>query len=105
LMITCGISIACYRFALIPSLASHNQQPVMDEEAQLPGSFGRVVKSLDPTGTVNVRGELWTAYSNKPIQTGDEVVVIQKEGLQLYVEKSKGKRKPLEHGEHEEIQL
>lgn len=95
--ITVGISLVFYQYVLLPAQMTRSHQPALDDEQLLPGSIGRVVMPLNPVGTVNVHGELWTAYSDRPVQAGDEVVVIRKEGLRLYVEKVKPKRKPQEH--------
>ena len=95
--ITVGISFAFYQFVLLPAQATRSNQPVQDDEQLLPGSIGRVVKTLDPVGTVNVHGELWTAYSESPAQTDDDVLVVRKDGIRLYVEKVKPKRKPQEN--------
>jgi membrane-bound serine protease (ClpP class) len=94
--LTLGLSLLFYQYVLIPARMSRFHPPVQDDEQLLPGSTGRVVKSLDPLGTVHIRGELWTAYSDQPIQTGDSVVVLEKDGLRLHVEKAKSKRKPQE---------
>jgi membrane-bound serine protease (ClpP class) len=99
--ISIGISFVFYQYVLLPAQEARSSQPVQDDEQLLPGSIGRVVKALDPVGTVNVRGELWTAYSDRPVQADDEVLVVRKEGLRLFVEKAKPKRKseePLEEG-------
>jgi membrane-bound serine protease (ClpP class) len=90
--ITAAMSLVFYQFVLIPARETSNRQPVLGDEAQLPGAAGRVVGALNPVGTVNVRGELWTAYSDQPLQPGDDVIVVEKQGLQLYVEKVKTKR-------------
>lgn len=99
MLATAGISLAFYQFVLVPAQKSRASPPVQDDEQLLPGSFGRVVKPLDPIGTVNVRGELWTAYSDHPLQPGDEVIVVEKEGLRLQVEKTKSKHKSQEDSE------
>ncbi len=95
--LTLGLSLLFYQFVLIPARMSRFHPPVQDDEQLLPGSTGRVVRPLDPLGTVHIRGELWTAYSDLPLQSGDEVVVIEKDGLRLHVEKVKTKRKPQAH--------
>jgi membrane-bound serine protease (ClpP class) len=90
--ISAAMSLAFYQFVLLPAREIRNRQPVLGDEQLLPGASGRVVMGINPIGTVNVRGELWTAYSDQPLQTGDEVVVVEKQGLQLHVEKVKTKR-------------
>jgi membrane protein implicated in regulation of membrane protease activity len=38
---------------------------------------------------VHVQGELWTARSRSRLESGTEVVVTQRDGLELQVEKAK----------------
>ncbi len=90
--LTIVVALAYHRYALIPILERTRQQPLLDAESQLVGSRGRVVKALDPTGTVNVRGELWTATSDYPLEPGDDVIVVDREGLNILVEGVKRKR-------------
>jgi membrane protein implicated in regulation of membrane protease activity len=41
-----------------------------------------------------VEGELWTATSEKKLAAGTEVVIIDRKGLNIYVEGVKHKRAP-----------
>ena len=89
------LSLAYHRYVLIPVLEKTRNQPLVDDDAALIGARGRVISAVDPVGTVNVRGELWTANSDEPLQTGDEVIVVEREGLNIFVEGVKQKRAPL----------
>lgn len=91
IVVTAVASFALYQFTLIPILNQRNAEPVLGDEELLPGSVGRVTTELNPTGTVNVRSEQWTAYSDEPIKVGESIVVIRKDGLKLYVERYKRK--------------
>jgi membrane-bound serine protease (ClpP class) len=91
---TIGITLFFYQFALLRILEKQTNEPSVGDEELLPGSLGQVSKALDPVGIVNVRSESWTAYSNEPLQPGETIVVVAKEGLRLYVEKAKPKRRP-----------
>ena len=52
-------------------------------------SKGKVVRTLDPSGLVRIKGELWEATSaEESINTGEEVTVVAQEGLKLVVRKS-----------------
>ena len=86
------LPLAYHRFALLPILEKARTRPLIDDDDMLMGARGRVVKALNPTGTVQVRGELWTATSDEPLETGDEVEVIERDGLNVYVEAIKRKR-------------
>jgi membrane-bound serine protease (ClpP class) len=89
------LSLAYHRYVLIPTLEKSRLQPLVDDDTSLIGSRGRVVRALDPVGTVHVRGELWTANSDEPLQSGEEVVVVERDGLNIFVEGVKQKRAPL----------
>ncbi len=56
------------------------------------GELGRAVTAVDPDGTVQLRGALWRAYTNRatPIDELDRVRVIGIEGLVLEVEPEEG---------------
>ncbi|HEX2905927.1 MAG TPA: NfeD family protein [Phototrophicaceae bacterium] len=90
--LTVAISLAYHRLILMPLLTRLRQLPtVIGDNGQLIGTTGRVVKSFEPVGRmyvgiVQANGEQWTANSPKSLQTGDEIVVIEREGLQLSVE-------------------
>lgn len=45
------------------------------------------MSELDPEGTVRVAGELWRASRLEPVGEGEEVEVVQVEGLTLTVRK------------------
>jgi membrane-bound ClpP family serine protease len=90
--LTVALSLAYYRYALIPILERTRQQPLLDEDSALIGAHGRVIRALDPIGTVNVRGELWTATSDYPLESGEDVIVVEREGLNILVEGVKRKR-------------
>lgn len=89
------LSLAYHRYVLIPTLEKSRLQPLVDDDTSLIGARGRVVSTIDPVGTVNVRGELWTANSDHPLQAGEEVVVVERDGLNIFVEGVKQKRAPL----------
>jgi membrane-bound serine protease (ClpP class) len=100
--LTIGIALLYHNFGLLPLLhKAREQKALIDDNGQLVGAFGRVITVFTPTGashvgTVNVRGEQWTAYSEKPLLAGDEIVVVERDGLQLFVEGLKHKQAPKE---------
>jgi membrane-bound ClpP family serine protease len=54
--------------------------------SDMAGIRGRVVKTLDPKGTVKIGGELWSARSTgQEIDKDSDVVVVKRSGLQLIV--------------------
>lgn len=84
-----GLSVALallyWRFALLPVLARVRKAPPPEAHDDFHGETGRVVRALDPVGTVQLRGELWSATSERPLAAGEEVVVIGREGLNVQV--------------------
>jgi membrane-bound serine protease (ClpP class) len=54
------------------------------------GAGGRAMTALDPEGQVKVRGQIWSAHSDEPIQVGDDVTVTGVEGLKLEVARAGG---------------
>jgi membrane-bound serine protease (ClpP class) len=92
--VTVGVSLLYYQYVLMPLFTRMRQQTPVSQDETLIGARGRVVKALNPTGTVNVHGEMWTAISDRPLQPGDEVIVVERDGLQVTVEGVKAKRRP-----------
>lgn len=54
----------------------------------LPGATGVAQTALNPTGTVFVQGEYWTATANEPVEAGARVRVEAVEGLRLKVKRA-----------------
>jgi membrane-bound serine protease (ClpP class) len=108
ILLTVGVAWVYHRYALMPLLKRMRQQSaVIDDNEQLVGAAGRVVKASQPVGkvhigSVNVRGEHWTASSEHPLEVGDEVIVQDREGLQLLVEGVKHKHQTPEQSHLEE---
>jgi membrane-bound serine protease (ClpP class) len=100
IIVTIGLSLLYHHGVLLPFLEkSRKQVAVIDDTKNVIGSVGRVVRPSEKLGaaymaTVNVRGEQWTAVADHPLRTGDEIVVIERDGLQLQVEGVKHKQKP-----------
>lgn len=100
--LTIAAALVYHNFALLPILRWVRQQKaVIDDDSQLIGMLGRVSSAFTESGssyvgTVNVRSEQWTAFSDKPLSVGDEIAVIERDGLQLLVEGLKHKQAPKE---------
>lgn len=91
--LTVVVSYGYYQYVLLPVLRNALDKPVEDKDTLIIGKTGRVVKALNPIGTVNVESELWTAEAlDGHIASGERVVVVQRNGLQLMVESTKRKR-------------
>ena len=78
------------RAVLIPLMKNQHERSEFDEAQQVLGVRGRVVKDLDPVGTVYVNKELWRARSeHEDLLKDTPIIVVAQEGLELIVEKSK----------------
>jgi membrane-bound serine protease (ClpP class) len=93
IVVTIVASLVYHRYALLPALEHHRSKPAMLEDEPIVGMNGYVQSTLNPVGTVYVRGETWTARSDQPLEKGTEIAVIDQEGLTLYVEALKHKRR------------
>lgn len=88
------IGLAYHRLVLVPTLKNQRTFNEYDESNQVIGVRGRVVKDLDPVGTVYVNKELWRARSPIPLTRDTPIMVVGQEGLELQVEKSKSEDAP-----------
>ncbi len=61
------------------------RRPTVTGREELIGLVGTVKTALTPHGQVAVRGELWEAMSEQPLQPGDEAEVTGIDGLRLRV--------------------
>lgn len=98
-------SLGYHTFILLPIIERHRSKPVSDEDDLLIGAIGRVTRRIDPIGTVYVRGEQWTARSETPLETGSDVIVLERNGLELTVEAAKHKRRPHPQEEMDETDI
>jgi len=75
-----------FAYALYASLKTKRSQPRMGNEEFI-GRTGIAVTDIDPEGQVKVRGKLWKARSDTPIQEGEAIVVTGTERMTLHVKK------------------
>src|SRR5690606_9046803 len=99
--LTVAVPFLYYQFVLLPLMDKMKDLPTSHRDDFLVGSVGRVMKALDPMGTVLVNSELWTAYSEEHVEAGREVIVVAKSGLRLEGEPLKAKRYAT-NGHHKE---
>ncbi|RLI71227.1 nodulation protein NfeD, partial [Archaeoglobales archaeon] len=52
------------------------------------GEKGEVISFENGKGFAKIRGEIWKIKSDEDLEGGDEIVVVEREGLTLYVKKS-----------------
>lgn len=94
------ISIVCATlfvgFVIYAIVKGQRQKPSVGAEEMI-SKEAIAQTALDPTGTVLIEGELWTAIAEgSRIEPGEEVIVTNMEGLKLRV-----KKKSLAKGEGE----
>jgi membrane-bound serine protease (ClpP class) len=74
-------------FAVERVLVAQRSQPSNDLQALI-GKIGEARTQINAEGSVQVSGELWSAKSEKPIEAGSAVRVVQRDGFVLIVEKA-----------------
>jgi len=79
------ITAAFFWVAVSKTLEAERQRPSHDLEGLI-GAIGEAKTQIHQEGSVQVAGELWSAFSNQPIPTGTTIRVVQREGLILEVE-------------------
>lgn len=91
LFIAVGVILAfAYHRGILRSILQQQRELSSTQKDEfLVGARGRVMAAIEDRGTVQVKGELWTARSRSRLETGTEIVVTQQEGLELHVEKAK----------------
>jgi membrane-bound serine protease (ClpP class) len=66
--------------------------PEITGTGELAGLQGKAQTALAPEGMVFVRGEIWKARSDEPLEAGDRVEVLGVDGLELRVRKADERR-------------
>ncbi len=80
------IASALITVALGMMLIQQRRRPVVTGDILWVGASGEVVEDFKEEGWVRVKGTLWKARCNHPLNKGDHVQVIQREGLHLIVQ-------------------
>ena len=71
-------------FVVGMGIRAMRRRPLTGSEGMV-GLVGVAKTNLAPQGKILVRGELWDAISEQPLQPGDHAEVTRIEGLKLYV--------------------
>jgi len=76
-------------FAVVAALAfrAYMRKPEVGSKAMI-GQVGEAMTRLDPQGKVFVRGEIWNAFSEERIESGEKVQVVDIQGLNLKVRRA-----------------
>lgn len=90
-LIAVGVLLAWgYHRTILRSILRQRQElSSTQKDAFLVGARGRVMADIEDRGTVQVKGELWTARSRSRLASGTQIVVTRQDGLELHVEKAK----------------
>lgn len=83
------LTLGYFWLAVRSSVLSQRERPSLDPSIVL-GEVGEARTALEPTGSIYVAGELWTARAHKHVSPGDKVRVIDRDGLLLIVEPLEG---------------
>jgi membrane-bound serine protease (ClpP class) len=79
------LTVAFFGWSIQRAVIAQRERPRHDPSSIL-GLVGEVRTTLDPTGSVYVGGELWSARSDAVLPVGTSVRVTAREGLLLLVE-------------------
>lgn len=79
------MTLGYFWLAIRNAILAHQAGPTIDPTLVV-NQIGEVRTTIDPTGSVFVAGELWTARADVPIAIGTSVRVRDREGLILTVE-------------------
>jgi len=79
------MTLGYFWLAIRNAILAHQAGPTIDP-ALVINQIGEVRTAIDPTGSVYVAGELWTARADAPIAPGASVRVRDRDGLILTVE-------------------
>ena len=80
---------AVFAFVITRIVRAHRRQAYTGWE-ELVGKTALVKAALEPEGMVLIKGERWTAISEKgKVKPGEEVIITRVDGLKLYVTKKR----------------
>jgi membrane-bound serine protease (ClpP class) len=82
------VSAVLVFFVISMALRSHGR-PVVSGSEELVGATGHALSTFSGEGSVRLHGEVWSARSQVPVATGEEVEVVGRDGLVLLVKHRK----------------
>jgi membrane-bound serine protease (ClpP class) len=91
LVVTASLVTAAVFFTILTFALRAQKSPIRMGQESLIGRTGVVRTSLEPVGTVQAAGELWTAEladGEGPIPAGERVEIVRAEGVRIYVRKA-----------------
>jgi membrane-bound serine protease (ClpP class) len=79
------ITVVFFWVAARKAMEAEQMRPTHDLDALI-GAVGEAKTDIYTDGTVQVAGELWSAFSESPIHAESSVRIVKREGLMLKVE-------------------
>jgi membrane-bound serine protease (ClpP class) len=86
IIIGAAITSAGLTFAIIGAALKSRQRKAVTGWEELIGNRGTVESWHAGQGSIRIRGEAWSARSDRELKRGDRVRVVRREGLTLMVE-------------------
>jgi len=86
ILVAVVITAGFFAFVVTKGIRIQMKKPTTGKEG-LVGEVGVVRTRIDPEGQILVRGEIWTAFCEVPVEVGQKVRVLDLVGLKLKVEK------------------
>jgi membrane-bound serine protease (ClpP class) len=85
-----GIGSGILMVIILTGIIRLRKSKVIHGNFEFDGKTGTVVDTLDPKGLVKVQGEIWSGTSSlgDTIETGERIVVIKREGINVIVKKT-----------------
>jgi membrane-bound serine protease (ClpP class) len=87
LIVGMAATTALLTFAVVAAAMKSRQRPPASGSEQMIGARAQVVAWEGQTGSIRVHGEIWNARAAAPLQAGDGVRVIGRDGLTLIVDR------------------
>ncbi len=81
------VFVLLFVFVVVRAVIHVHSTPVTTGNEGMVGQKGTAIRDFDPTGKVQVHGEIWNAESNEEIHRGDRVIVEKVEGMLVHVKK------------------
>jgi len=86
LVATIGLLSAGFMIFVLAMARRIHLRPVVSGMEEMVGMIGLALDDFDGSGRVRTHGEVWQAYSDKPVKRDQQVRVRAVEGLTLHVE-------------------
>ncbi len=86
-----SVTVLFFFFTVRLVVQARRRKPVTGVEG-LKGEAGLAATAINGQGTARVHGELWSAWSEEPVEAGERIEVVSMEGLKLKVKKAQKKQ-------------